>query len=216
MINWQQRKIRPWLRVVAFLTAFVFAFTSVVWDNGQRAYAATSQTKNFLPNESLAFASPASLAEHPDLPESYGTIKKTFRGKGGPIIVHIQDAHINEEAQLNIANILQYYSEKYQLGLVNLEGATGELYTELFSFFPNRQARQNVADYFLKEGRLTGPEYFAITRRPVMQLYGVEDPALYEQNRKAYVDALEFKERDEKVLAELNKVLGYMTRFVFT
>ena len=29
MINWQTQGFRPWLRTVAFLTAFVFAFTSV-------------------------------------------------------------------------------------------------------------------------------------------------------------------------------------------
>ncbi|HPS37077.1 MAG TPA: hypothetical protein PLL75_05050, partial [Candidatus Omnitrophota bacterium] len=213
MISWQQPTIRPWLRAVAFLTAFVFAFTSVVWDGGQRAYAAAPKLSAPIEEGVLH---PAILAERPDLPDSYGTIKSTFKGTRDQILIHVQDAHINEEAQRNIANILRYFSEKYQLGLVNLEGASGELDTALFSFFPNKQARTNVADYFLREGRLTGPEYLTIVEKPVMTLNGVEDPELYEENRRAYVDALSFKDRDEKLLLELNKVLEYVSRFVFS
>ena len=215
MISWQQPMIKPWLRTVACLTAFVFLFTSVVWDGGVKAYAAASNSVSVTPIETFKANAASSLIDRPDLPDSYGTIKGTFKGSRDQIVLHIQDAHVNDEAQRNIAHILQYFSEKYQLGLVSLEGASGELYPELFSFFPNKQARQNVADYFLKEGRLTGPEYLAIVEKPAMTLYGVEDKELYEENRKAYVDALQFKDRDEKILAELNKVLEGISRFVF-
>ncbi|HOW59413.1 MAG TPA: hypothetical protein PLO78_06795, partial [Candidatus Omnitrophota bacterium] len=216
MISWQQPTIKPWVRIVAFFTAFAFTFTSVVWDGGQRSYAATAQTEQFLPSSNLAVQAPAFRIDRPDLPDSYGTIKSTFKGSKDQMVLHIQDAHVNEEAQHNIANIIRYFSEKYQLRLVNLEGASGELYTDLFSFFPNKKARQDVAGYFLKEGRLTGPEYLTIVEKPVITLYGVEDPELYEENRKAYVEALDFKGRDEKILAELNKLLEGVSRFIFS
>ncbi|HRY85386.1 MAG TPA: hypothetical protein P5561_02495, partial [Candidatus Omnitrophota bacterium] len=216
MISWQTHSFKPWLRTVAFITVFVFTFTSVVWDGGANAYAAAAKPGNLASVQSSQINTIASLVERPDLPESYGTVKASFQGNRDHVVLHVQDAHINEEAQRNIANILRYFSEKYQLGLVNLEGASGELYTELFSFFPNKEARRNVADYFLKEGRLTGPEYLAIVEKPVMTLYGVEDKELYEENRQAYVDALQFKDRDEKVLAGLNKALEGVTRFVFS
>ena len=216
MISWQTRSFKPWLRTVALLTVCVFTFTSIVWDGGiNKAYAAASNPASLTPVETFKANAVLSLIDRPDLPDSYGTIKSTFKGNRDTIVLAIQDAHINEEAQRNIANILRYFSEKYQLGLVSLEGASGELYTELFSFFPDKEARRNVADYFLKEGRLTGPEYLAIVEKPAMMLYGVEDKDLYEENRKAYVDALQFKDRDEKILAELDKVLQGVSRFVF-
>jgi hypothetical protein len=216
MISWQTHGFKPWLRTVALLTVCVFTFTSVVWDGGiNKAYAAAPKPESLTPVEAFKAHAVSSLIDRPDLPDSYGTVKGTFKGNREQIILHIQDAHINEEAQRNIANILRYFSEKYQLGLVSLEGASGELYTELFSFFPDKEARRNVADYFLKEGRLTGPEYLAIVEKPAMTLYGVEDKDLYEENRAAYVDALQFKDRDEKILAELGKVLEGVSRFVF-
>ena len=215
MISWQTHSFKPWLRTVAFLTVCVFTFTSVVWDGGNKAYASAANPPSVTPVETFKTNAALSLIDRPDLPDSFGTIKGTFKGNRDQIVLAIQDAHINEEAQRNIAHILQYFSEKYQLGLVNLEGASGELYTELFSFFPDKEARRSVADYFLKEGRLTGPEYLAIVEKPAMTLYGVEDKDLYEENRKAYVDALQFKDRDEKILAELDKVLEGVSRFVF-
>ncbi|MEI7752521.1 MAG: hypothetical protein WCJ71_10600, partial [Candidatus Omnitrophota bacterium] len=216
MISWQTHSFKPWLRTVALLTVCVFSFTSIVWDGGiNNAYAAAANPSSVTPVETFKANAALSLIDRPDLPDSYGTVKGSFKGNRDAIVIAIQDAHVNEEAQRNIANILRYFSEKYQLGLVSLEGATGELYTELFSFFPNKEARRNVADYFLKEGRLTGPEYLAIVEKPAMTLYGVEDKDLYEENRKAYVDALQFKDRDEKILVELNKVLEGISRFVF-
>ncbi|MFA5390062.1 MAG: hypothetical protein WC331_01380 [Candidatus Omnitrophota bacterium] len=215
MISWQTHNFKPWLRTVALLTVCVFTFTSIVWDGGVKAYAAAPKPESFTPVGTFKAGVALSLIDRPDLPDSYGTIKSSFKGNREQIVLHIQDAHVNEEAQRNIANILRYFSEKYQLGLVNLEGASGELYTELFSFFPNKEARRNVADYFLKEGRLTGPEYLAIVEKPAMTLYGVEDKELYEENRKAYVDALQFKTRDEEILTRLNKVLEGVSRFVF-
>ena len=172
MIAWQKPNIKPWLRTVAFLTAFVFTFTSVVWDGGlTKAHAAATQSP--LTESSLSSSSASSLLAQVALPDTYGTVKSSFLGDPEKVVIHIQDAHVNEEAQRNIANIIRYFSEKYQLGLVNLEGASGELYTKLFSFFPSKQARQSVADYFLGEGRLTGPEYFAIVDASPVILNGV-------------------------------------------
>ena len=215
MMATQQSAFKPWLRSIALATCVIFTFTSVVFDTGfSEVHAAASQAQ--IPaTTGPHLPSIDSLVDRPDLPDTYGTVKTTFKGKRGAMVVHIQDAHINEEAQRNIGNIIRHFNEKYQLGLVNLEGASGELYTELFSFFPNRDARKNVADYFLREGRLTGPEHLAIVDRTPVLLNGVEDPELYEENRQAYVEALDFKARDEEVLAKLGKLMDGVSRFVF-
>ncbi|HLD50104.1 MAG TPA: hypothetical protein VJC08_02785, partial [bacterium] len=145
-----------------------------------------------------------------------GEIKKSFQGSRDRIVVHIQDAHVNEDAQKNIAQILDFFSKQYGMKLVNLEGAEGRLYPEVFSFFPDKSARQDVADYFLKQGRLSGPMYWAVVERPEAELFGIEDNALYEENRKAYLSATGNKERDEEILEKLGKILSEISRYVFS
>ncbi|MBI3306355.1 MAG: redoxin domain-containing protein, partial [Candidatus Omnitrophica bacterium] len=218
MMEWQKPKTKPWLRVTAFLTALIFTYNTCWADNASLIHSNTQ--KNNLPASDIASAAmtsaPKSFFDSLQLSDSIGQIKSTFQGSRSRIIVHIQDAHVNEEAQRNIANIIDYFAANHGLRWANLEGADGELYTELFSIFPDQKARRDVADYFLKQGRLTGPEYLAVTSRSDLKLYGIEDKAIYEENRQAYLDSLEYKDRDEAVLSELEKVLNGVTRFVFS
>jgi len=217
MIDWQTRRAKPWLRTVALLVALIFIVHDVVWaDGGGLVQSLANRNKvDVAVPSSYDWPTRAKL-DAVALPEALGEIKKNFQGSRDRIVIHIQDAHANEEAQRNIAGILDYFAKNYGLKLINLEGAEGELFTELFSFFPNKEARKNVADYFLKEARLTGPEYLAIVDRPELNLYGVEDRQIYEENRRAYLDALQYKDRDEKVLADLGKLMDDVSRFVFS
>ena len=41
------------------------------------------------------------------IPREAGLVKSKFAGKNGKLIVHIQDAHCNFEAQSNIAKIIE-------------------------------------------------------------------------------------------------------------
>ncbi|MBI4115168.1 MAG: hypothetical protein HY447_01195, partial [Candidatus Omnitrophica bacterium] len=217
MMNCQSGNPRHWLRTIAFVTALVFTWTSVVWaDSSLIAQSLTG--KNKFPAQSDVASSGAinSLFDSLDLPDSIAQIKSSFQGSRDRVVIHIQDAHVNEEAQRNISKVLQYFVERHGLSVINLEGAEGDLYTELFSFFPSKKARKSISDYFLKEGRLTGPEYLAIVERPDVKLYGVEDQAIYEENRKAYIEALDSKEQDERILDEIGKVLEGVSRHVFS
>lgn len=217
MRTWQNRKTKQWLRVVALTTALVFTFTTIAWADGVNLADSLRSENNLSPKLPLEIASAKpGFFESLKLSEAIGTIKSSHKGSNDQIVIHIQDAHVNEEAQRNIANILDYFAEHHDLDWVSLEGAQGELYTEIFSFIPNQKVREDISGYFLKEGRLTGPEYLAIVDRPQMKLYGVEDKGLYEQNREAYLAALDVRERDEEILAKLGKVLRDVSRFVFS
>ncbi len=209
MINWQSGSFSRWLRVIATVTTLLFTVNTVAWADGNHLAQSFQQLTKPEPAKASLFDSLA-------LPDSIGQIKTSFQGSRDRIVVHIQDAHVNEEAQRNIGKILDYFSKRHGVKRVSLEGAEGDLYPELFSFFPDKKARRNVADYFLKEALLTGPEYLAIVENPEIKLYGVEEKEVYEENRKAYLAAVELKERDEEVLAEVGKVLEDVSRYVFS
>ena len=81
----------------------------------------------------------------------------------GQLIIHIQEAHANYDAQKNIRSILQYLSQNYGIQLVLLEGAGNKLQPELFNFFPkDAELQQAVNEKLLQAGELTGAEVFLI------------------------------------------------------
>lgn len=56
----------------------------------------------------------------------------------------------------------------------------------VLSFFPQDNVKKEVSMYLVKEGKLTGAEYVAITGDHELKLYGVEDIRLYMDNLKAF------------------------------
>ncbi|MBA7531235.1 hypothetical protein ES705_23446 [subsurface metagenome] len=123
------------------------------------------------------------------VPSQYGTVKEIHtqgssnkpQGMGNRLIIHIQDAHSSPEAQLNSANILKYLQngiarESTLPLLICVEGSSGVVDTTLLSSFPEKKIKEEVASEFLKEGKITGEEYFAIIKgekTPAVNIYEV-------------------------------------------
>jgi len=153
------------------------------------------------------------------VPSQYGTVKEVHtqgssnkpQGMGNRLIIHIQDAHSSPEAQLNSANILNYLQkgvakESTLPLLICVEGSSGLVDTTLLSSFPEKKIKDEVASEFLKEGKITGEEYFAIAggeKAPAVNIYGVEDKRAYEKNLKAFDEGIS---SGEKVRNYLRKV----------
>jgi preprotein translocase subunit SecA len=158
------------------------------------------------------------------VPSQYGTVKEVHTQAtskkpqviGNRLIIHIQDAHSSPEAQLNSANILKYLQkgvarESTLPLLICVEGSSGVVDTTLLSSFPEKKIKEEVASEFLKEGKITGEEYFAITggeKAPAVNIYGVEDKWAYKKNLKAFDQGLSSGERlrnyFQKVRKEIN------------
>jgi|GEM_PF-2317896 len=109
-------------------------------------------------------------------------------------IIHIQDAHCNEEAQLNISNLLNDLVKNYGVKLVGVEGAAGKFDTERISRFPDKEVLQNVTKYFLKNGKICGSEYFSINKNMPDVLLGVEDKNLYAENYNFFMKSLSVRD----------------------
>ncbi len=201
MINWQIGKLKFWLKLTAFFVAVLFTWNTLAWADGAGNILLS------LKNPAKNSPSLESFIRTIQIPSEIGQIKRIYQGNRNELIVHIQDAHVNEEAQRNIAAIIDHFAENHKTRLVNVEGASGELAHHLLSVFPDQKARRLVADYFLNEALVTGPEYLALQKRADLILNGVEDAKLYHSNRQAFLEALEFKAQDEQIIQRLRKML---------
>ena len=151
------------------------------------------------------------------VPSEFGRVTEIIpQLNAGSLLVHIQEAHANVDAQKNIKNILQYLSDQYGIKLVLLEGAGNKLKPELFNFFPKDPELQKAMNLtLLKAGELTGSEVFMIDQTlegggrkaeggkqkikglspstihhpassPAVQAYGVENAEAYSKDREAF------------------------------
>lgn len=124
------------------------------------------------------------------VPESYGNIKQTSLGNQGKIIIHVQDSHVNYEAQTNIAHILDYLVRELTAGdkegaplpIITIEGAATKSDPQWFQLFPNEEVKKKVLDYYLKRGYISGPQFFQVFSKQPVSVIGVETPQLYLEN----------------------------------
>lgn len=119
------------------------------------------------------------------VPVQYGTIKVTHSSRE-PIIIHIQDAHANYNAQKNLSSILEYLIVAHGLSLVLVEGGSRNDSLSYMRAYAPIEKRIQVAEEFLKSGKISGENYLDLTTDYEFTVYGIEKPELYDQNMESF------------------------------
>ena len=145
-----------------------------------------------------------------------GTIKSKYQGDTGKVVVHIQDAHCNYEAQSNINKMLEQLSRELGIDMVSVEGAEGIVDTAWFRAFPDSEIRKEVATYFMKKGEITGAEYFSINSPDYNGIvFGAENREYYIKNLRAFTDVYPYKEMIENYFLNMQTVGGRLKGIVY-
>jgi len=168
---WYRPARRFWRRGIALAVIVTFTLPYLTWAFEPGNYAVSQ------PNWTVV----SHLGKRIELPEQLGTVSRGFQG-GAKTIIHIQDLHCNYEVQTHIAGIIEYLAQHHSLQLVGEEGAFDAVHVSPLKNSPDSQARQEVGDYFVRQGKLSGAEFYALTGQCPIRLEGIETPTLYQRN----------------------------------
>lgn len=151
------------------------------------------------------------------IPRDYGLVKSRYTAKDSKkLVIHIQDAHCNYEAQSNIIKILECLIKNDGLGLISVEGADGFIDTSWFKAFPDDQIKKEVADYFMKKGEITGPEFLSITSDLPIKLFGAETRSYYIENLNAFTSSYPLKEDTEKYFNQIKAAINKLKAVIYS
>ena len=190
-------------RVISSVVSMFFFVSSVnpvmALDHNPRSIVST----HFFPGEANAagFNAVGSIL----VPQSLGLLKEIHQGTDTRLVIHIQDLHANEEAQKRIGEIVRNLAKEYWIGGVFLEGAEGMIDIGSYRDAADRDIREKVGRYLLKEGMLTGAEYEAIVGEEPIQLYGAEELSLHEKNLEEFRAAIKGGKELKGALEELSQ-----------
>ena len=141
------------------------------------------------------------------LPLAYANFKsaqfpKNWKPEDG-LVIQIQDVHMNSEAQANIGKTIQGIAEQGKTDLVALEGAFKDVNVSGFRKYEDQDAVRMAADYFLKEGTLSGAIHAALTAAKALPaVVGVDDKALHTGHINAYKESIPKASELKKNLAQ--------------
>ena len=105
-----------------------------------------------------------------------------------PVLIHIQEAHANPEAQRHIIRILEDLIAHHGLRLILVEGGSGDVGLADLRAVAAPEQRRQVAEKYLDLGVISAEEYLDLVSDHPLTLWGVEEPALYDQNFEALLD----------------------------
>lgn len=157
---------------------------------GAYAGGALTQQPQVLPVEKLS------------IPESLGKIEDRFLGNSSYWVIQVQDVHAHLTAQENIAAILDHLNGAYGINHIAVEGGWGSTRFNSSWGLPSSREKQMLARALLEEEYLTGAGYAALFSKSPLELTGIEDRALYEENRQAYLNHLPAHAQTLKALKE--------------
>jgi hypothetical protein len=167
----------------------------------------------------------ASLASLPEktleIPAQYGSIKESFKAPGNRetskrLIIQVQDAHCNYEAQKNMAGLLEYLIKNNNLSLIMVEGGSGDVNLSFLRGYADKKAREEVADKYLRQGKISGEEYLDIVSDYKIQLYGIEDEDLYKEHLASFEKVDSFRQKGLKDLESLTRIVETLKPYIYS
>ncbi|HRY29651.1 MAG TPA: fructose-bisphosphatase class II, partial [Elusimicrobiota bacterium] len=122
-------------------------------------------------------------------------------------VVHLLDVHEAYEGQINMAQLMEQLAastgDKPSAPLrVGVEGASGGFDFQPYRHFASPAVVRSVSDLMVKEGLLSGAEFFGMTTQRPVRLWGVEKKDSYLENVRAFKDSLASQSDDDATLRE--------------
>ena len=157
-------------------------------------------------SSTYADSSQPGLFEKINIPSGYADVTEEYQGSSDFCVIHVQDAHCIYDAQKNISAILNSLTADNTVSLIAIEGAADIIDTKDFSTFPDSSAKKWVSDYMMKNGRISGAEYFSINTKNNTTITGVEDRHLYLDNSIQFKKVLRNQPLTDQIFARLSNL----------
>lgn len=138
----------------------------------------------------------------------FGKVTQTINNNSDLLVVNIQDLHSNSSVQLNINNILDSIDKQYKIKQIFIEGAYGDVDISWLYKIQDIKIRNNLVESLLKNGRLTGSEYFAYKTNQRNILKGLEDEQIHKDNLNRLATIIDkqdfYKSKLQKIKSDID------------
>lgn len=160
------------------------------------------------------------------IPAEFGSVKEYWPHTGAPerqstrapekIIIHIQDAHCNYEAQMNLAKMLEYLYQAHGVTLILVEGGSRSDSLSYMREYAPKEKRTEVADKYLKMGKICGENYLDIVEEYPIDVFGIEKPELYDANMNSFLKIDEIRDKDLVMLDNLRQTANALKEKLYS
>jgi len=195
--------------LIAGLLAFLYFSGKVRIMPGERLPAAKT--------EALGVSGRVTLPIPLKIHEGHGHIVESYKAKEkvDKVILHIQDIHTNYEAQKNMSKIIEALIKDKGLKLIMVEGGWGDVSLSYLRDYADKERRLEVAEEYLKEGKISGEEYLDIISDYDMDIEGIEEENLYKKNLDTFFKIEAFRKEGSERIKQLKKITDALKQKIY-
>lgn len=153
-----------------------------------------------------------------NIPEGAGHVVESYKSKedDAKIVIHIQDIHTNYEAQKNSSRIIEALVKNNKLRLIMVEGGWGDVSLAYLRLYADTERRLDVAEEYLKSGKISGEEYLDIVSDYDLALEGLEEEELYKANLETFFAIEQFRSQADKELNDIDRLVRALQKKVYS
>ena len=142
----------------------------------------------------------------------YGKITSSKDAQSDITVINIQDLHCHPQTQRNIAKIIGQISDKYNLKRVYVEGGYGDIDVSWLSSIKDEHIRKQVIEKLLEDGILTGSEYYKLTNNNEVELKGIDEVSLHQDNIKRLAWIINNQEKYKQITEKVNREISMLEK----
>lgn len=198
-----EHKIR---RVIAFGTCL--CFIASLFPEAQAA----------IPSLQLAVKSEVPRLQSIHIPSEIATLEEVYEAPSADakVVLHIQDAHANYEAQIRTKELLTYLHKQYGFKIIFAEGAAEELDPKYLQLTADKKRNADLIDELARDGELSGAELYLLENRKEMRALPIEEIPAYRKNYLALRKVFEGESTVTPYLEELEKQMDRVASKTFS
>ncbi len=183
-----QEKLRKTsIQLISFLVLIVFCLESM-------GFAQLSSGLNSAQVQPVSLIPNKAFLDTFTIPRDVGVIQKQVYShpisEEHPLLIHLQDAHANPEAQSNMAKILEYLNKEKGIQHVFVEGAIGKLDRRYLNFSKEDAINKKIQNRLIQLGEFTASDIYLAKHKEKMLFLGIEQEDLYRKNRELLTQVL--------------------------
>ena len=191
------------IKVIAVITLVSFIISTV----GTNLYALPTQV-----NDSKKYEEVFNKVDSAINLES-GKITASKDAKSDITVVNIQDLHCHPQVQKEISKIIGELARKYKLKKVYVEGGYGDIDTSWIETIKDGKTREGVIEKLLKEGILTGSEYYKLTSKGSgVELKGLDEERIHKENLKRLAWIISKQDKYKGITNDIDKEIGLLEK----
>ncbi len=170
------------------------------------------------PNLQVALHGEAPRVSHIEIPTELATLDEVYESplSNAKVVLQIQDAHANYEAQTNIKNLLKYLNKQYGFKIIFAEGAAEELDPKYLKLTADKKQNENLIDELARDGELSGAELYLLENGKEMRALPIEEIAAYRRNYLALRKVFGAEATAERYLSVLEKKMDLAVSKIFS